>query len=58
MRLQSWYNSSMINNDISYAIFLIMCIYAAYTIGKRLGIQNTIDYLESEGLLEFDDTEK
>jgi len=48
----------MINNDISYGILLIMCIYAAYTIGKQLGIRNTIDYLESEGLLEFDDTEK
>jgi hypothetical protein len=49
---------SMINNEISEIIFLIMCIVCAYTIGKQLGIRNTIDYLESEGLLEFDDTEK
>ena len=48
----------MINNDISYTIFLIMCVVVAYTIGKQLGIRNTIDYLESEGLLEFDDSEK
>ena len=58
MRLHSCYNTYMINNDISYTIFLIMCVGAAYTLGKQLGIRNTIDYLESEGILEFDDSEK
>ena len=49
---------SMIENDISYGIFLVMCIGCAYTIGKQIGIQTTVDYLEEKGLIEFDDSEK
>ena len=49
---------SMIENDISYGIFLVMCVGMAWTLGKQFGIQTTIDYLEKEGLLEFDDSEK
>jgi hypothetical protein len=30
----------------------------AYFIGKQVGIQGTIDYLEEEGILTFDDSEK
>jgi len=48
----------MINNEISEVIFLIMCVGAAYTIGKQIGIQSTVDYLEEKGLIEFDDSEK
>ena len=48
----------MIENDISYGIFLVMCVGIAWTLGKQFGIQTTIDYLEKEGLLEFDDSEK
>ena len=48
----------MIENDISYGIFLVMCIGCAYTIGKQIGIQTTVDYLEEKGLIEFDDSEK
>lgn len=49
---------SMIENDISYGIFLVMCTACAYTIGKQIGIQTTVDYLEEKGLIEFDDSEK
>ena len=49
---------SMINNEISEIIFLIMCIACAYTIGKQIGIRSTVDYLEEKGLIEFDDSEK
>jgi hypothetical protein len=49
---------SMIENDISYGIFVVMCVGIAWTLGKQFGIQTTIDYLEKEGLLEFDDSEK
>jgi hypothetical protein len=49
---------SMIENDISYGIFLVMCVGIAWTLGKQFGIQTTIDYLEDKGLLEFDDSEK
>ena len=45
-------------NETSEIIFLIMCIGIAYNIGKSLGIRSTIDYLEQEGILHFDDTEK
>ena len=44
--------------DIAYVFFLAMCVHLAYTLGKRLGIETTIDYLEHEGLIEFDDSEK
>ena len=48
----------MINNEISEVIFLITCVGAVYTIGKQIGIQSTVDYLEEKGLIEFDDSEK
>lgn len=35
-----------------------MSIGMAYMIGKQIGIRGTIDYLEEEGLLTFDDSEK
>lgn len=44
--------------DIAYVFFLAMCVHTAYTLGKQFGIQTTIDYLEKEGMLEFDDSEK
>ena len=49
---------SMIENDISYVIFVVMCAGIAWTLGKQVGIRSTIDYLEDKGLLEFDDSEK
>ena len=56
--LESCYNISMNENDIYYLMFLAMCVHLAYTLGKQFGIQTTIDYLEKEGILEFDDSEK
>jgi len=44
--------------DIVYIFLLAMCVHLAYTLGKQLGIRTTIDYLEKEGILEFDDSEK
>jgi len=44
--------------DIAYVFFLAMCVHLAYLLGKQLGIETTIDYLEKEGILEFDDSEK
>ena len=49
---------SMNENDISYLIFLIMMCGVTYIYGKQVGIRGTIDYLEEEGLLSFDDSEK
>jgi len=56
--LESCYNISMNENDIYYLFFLVMSVHIAYTLGKQFGIQTTIDYLEKEGILEFDDSEK
>ena len=49
---------SMNENDISYLIFLFFAVTGAYYFGKQVGIRGTIDYLEEEGLLSFDDSEK
>ena len=49
---------SMNENDISYLVFLVWGVVGAYLIGKQVGIQGTIDYLEEEGILTFDDSEK
>ncbi len=49
---------SMNENDISYLLFLIMMCGLTYMYGKQVGIRGTIDYLEEEGLLSFDDSEK
>jgi len=49
---------SMNENDISYLIFLIMMCGLTYMYGKQVGIRGTIDYLEEEGILTFDDSEK
>ena len=35
-----------------------MCVGIAWTLGKAFGIRSTVDYLEKEGILHFDDTEK
>ena len=48
----------MNENDISYLLFLIMMCGVTYMYGKQVGIRGTIDFLEEEGILNFDDTEK
>ena len=47
----------MNENDISYLLFLIM-MWSYHMYGKQVGIRGTIDYLEEEGLMSFDDSEK
>lgn len=42
------------NIDINYIIILICSVGIGYTIGKQFGIESTIDFLESEGIIEFD----
>ena len=48
----------MNENDISYLLFLIMMCGVPNMYGKQVGIRGTIDYLEEEGILTFDDSEK
>jgi|TARA_R110000764_G_scaffold1585_5_gene7131 hypothetical protein len=42
--------------DIAYLTLLIVGCYASWWGGKKTGIRGTIEYLEQQGLLEFDDT--
>ena len=46
----------MVYIDMAYLIILLGCGYTSWVVGKKEGIEKTIDYLEQEGLLEFDDT--
>jgi len=41
--------------DLAYLIVLCGSIHISYLVGKRIGIQNTIDYLEEENIIEFDE---
>ena len=41
--------------DIMYLVVLLASINISYMIGKKIGIENTINYLEQEGILEFDE---
>ena len=45
----------MENIDLAYLIVLIASIHLSYLYGKRVGIENTIDFLEQEKLIEFDE---
>ena len=45
----------MTETDIMYLVVLLGSIHISYLYGKRVGIENTIDHLEAEGMLEFDD---
>ena len=41
--------------ELAYLIVLCASIHISYLVGKRLGIQHTLDYLEEEKLIEFDE---
>ena len=41
--------------DLTYLIVLLASINLSYLVGKKIGIQNTIDYLEQENIIEFDE---
>jgi hypothetical protein len=42
------------NIDINYIIITICLIGISYNIGKHSGISKTVDFLEREGHIEFD----
>lgn len=41
--------------DLTYLIVLLASINISYMVGKKIGIQNTIDYLEEKNIIEFDE---
>ena len=44
--------------EILVGIFLIIATAGSYWIGRKQGITDTVDLLEANGILEFDDTPK
>ena len=48
----------MNENDIIYLILLVCLCAVAYQGGKSIGIRTTIDYLEEQGMISFEDDEK
>ena len=45
----------MESTEIMFLVVLLGSIQTSYLYGKRVGIENTIDLLEAEGILEFDE---
>ena len=41
--------------ELAYLIVLCASIHISYLIGKRIGIEAAIDYLEEEDIIKFDD---
>ncbi len=41
--------------EILYFIFLLASIHITWTLGKRQGIVDTLDYLEEKGDIELDE---
>jgi hypothetical protein len=41
--------------DLAYLIVLCASIHISYLVGKRLGIEAAIDYLEEEDIIKFDE---
>ena len=46
----------MSEQDIFFTILVSIVAGASYFIGHKKGISNTVDFLEGEGILEFNDT--
>ena len=46
------------DTQILVGIFLIIATAGSYWIGRKQGITDTVDLLEANGILEFDDTPK
>ncbi|SVB66235.1 uncharacterized protein METZ01_LOCUS219089 [marine metagenome] len=41
--------------DLIYLLLLGFCVHMSYMLGRRIGISDTLDHLESKGLIELDD---
>lgn len=45
----------MSENDLAYLIFLGLCVYLAHWMGKREGIEITLDYCKQQGKIDFEE---
>lgn len=41
--------------DLAYLVVLAASIHLSYLYGKKVGIEHTIDFLEEENIIEFDE---
>ena len=41
--------------DIAYLVWLAICTYGGYYVGKREGIEVTLDYLKETKQIDFED---
>ena len=41
--------------DLAYLIVLGASIHLSYLYGRKVGIEHTIDFLEEENIIEFDE---
>lgn len=48
----------MITVYLIFAFCMIGCAGQAYYLGRRVGIQATVDYLVDQGVLEVDDSQE
>jgi len=48
-------NSNMIEQDIAYLILMAIAVSCSYYSGKREGISTTLDYMKSNGHIDFED---
>lgn len=53
-----YFMENFMNIDIAYLIILIASIHLSFLYGKRMGIEVTIDFMEEQGHISFDDTPK
>lgn len=45
----------MAEQEIAYLIFLVIATACSYTSGKREGISTTLDYMKSNGHIDFEE---
>ena len=48
----------MAEQEIAYLIFLVIATACSYTSGKREGISTTLDYMKSNGHIDFEEQQK
>jgi hypothetical protein len=49
---------NFMNIDIAYLIILVASTHLSFLYGKRVGIEVTVDFMEEQGHISFDDTPK
>ena len=48
----------MSDAEIGFYAFIIVATVGSYLVGHRKGVSNTVEFLEGEGIIEFEEGEK